>query len=210
MEKINFEDGQLVKQATVTIDGVEHQVTPAQCTGNTPCSAFVLNKLQDNIENAINAMKMEILKAENPIGKIRMETTDTNPATFLGFGTWELWGSGKVPVGVNADDTDFATVEKTGGEKTHTLSVDEMPSHTHPQDPHIHDEIVDNNGYRITYATGSTANFRVMNQLKQGDASGSWKMLTSSATATNQNTGGNQSHNNLPPYITCYMWKRTA
>ena len=42
-----------------------------------------------------------------------METTNTNPATYLGFGTWISWGAGKVPVGVDTADTDFATVEKT-------------------------------------------------------------------------------------------------
>ncbi len=59
MEKVNFEEGQLIKPATVTIDGTEHQVTPAQRAGATPLSAHVLNLLQDNIEEEIELGKEE-------------------------------------------------------------------------------------------------------------------------------------------------------
>lgn len=65
-----------------------------------------------------------------PIGSIKMSTENTNPSTYLG-GTWVAWGSGKVPVGVDSLDSDFSTVEKSGGEKTHKLTIDEIPSHTH-------------------------------------------------------------------------------
>jgi microcystin-dependent protein len=51
----------------------------------------------------------------------------------LGFGTWAAFGAGRVLVGLDAGDVDFDTVEETGGAKTHTLTVDEMPSHTHTQ-----------------------------------------------------------------------------
>ena len=57
MKRVNFEDGTLIKQATVTIDEIEYTVTPAQRTGNTPLSAFVLNKMQDNIEEDIDSIK---------------------------------------------------------------------------------------------------------------------------------------------------------
>ena len=53
MEKINFEDGQLVTPASVNIEGTQYLVTEAEYTGQTPLSAFVLNKMQGNIENAI-------------------------------------------------------------------------------------------------------------------------------------------------------------
>ena len=52
MNKIPFEDGVKLKNATVTINGQEYEVTPAQYSGTTPISAFNLNKMQDNIENA--------------------------------------------------------------------------------------------------------------------------------------------------------------
>lgn len=152
--------------------------------GVTKVNADTFNTFQNNINDAINLMKIETLKAENPIGHIRMETTDVNPATYLGFGTWVLWGAGKVPVGVDTADTDFSTVEKTGGEKTHTLTISEMPSHRH--DARYGDtENGDGSGYRFSNTTGTS-------------------------TQIIQATGGGGAHNNLQPYITCYMWKRTA
>lgn len=152
--------------------------------GVTKVNADTFNTFQNNINDAINLMKIEILKAENPIGHIRMETTDVNPATYLGFGTWVLWGAGKVPVGVDTADTDFSTVEKTGGEKTHTLTISEMPSHRH--DARYGDtEGGDGTGYRYSNTTG------ISTQIVEA-------------------TGGGGAHNNLQPYITCYMWKRVS
>ncbi len=75
-----------------------------------------------------------------PVGSLYMSTLDdgtgppptpTNPATILGFGTWALFGAGKAFVGFNSADTDFNDGEKTGGEKEHTLSEAELPSHSH-------------------------------------------------------------------------------
>ena len=103
----------------------------------------------------------------------------------IGGTTWTAFGAGKVLVGVDASDTDFDTVEETGGAKTHTLTISEMPSHTHSYDRQntstdnisIHD---------ITRTTGGNS------------------------SATSGSTGGGTAHNNLQPYITVYMWKRTA
>lgn len=60
MKKINFEAGTQVSPAKVTIDNVDHEVTPAVWKGNTPLSPFVLNKLQDNIENAIENKRLKL------------------------------------------------------------------------------------------------------------------------------------------------------
>lgn len=65
-----------------------------------------------------------------PVGSIYMSVSSTNPSTYFG-GTWTAWGTGRVPVGVNANDTNFATVEKTGGAATVILTTAQMPSHTH-------------------------------------------------------------------------------
>ena len=73
-----------------------------------------------------------------------MSTSSTNPGTLFG-GTWEAWGSGRVPVGVNSSDSDFSTVEKIGGSKTinlshsHTVSSHTHTiSHTHTVNGHTH------------------------------------------------------------------------
>jgi microcystin-dependent protein len=66
-----------------------------------------------------------------PIGSIYTSVVSTNPATLLGFGTWTAFGTGRVPVGFDSNQTEFNTVEKTGGAKTHTLTTAELASHSH-------------------------------------------------------------------------------
>lgn len=205
MDKIPFVDGTKTQEAYVTVNGQNYNVTPAVWSGNTPLSAFNLNKMQNNIETAIE----NIIDVIYPIGSIYISVNSTNPSILFG-GTWEAFATGRTLVGVDTTDTDFNTVEKTGGEKTHTQTIAEMPSHTHIQNPHNHDDILDNNGNRITYTSGSTEEFRVFHQDRIGEASASWKMQTSETTATNQNTGGGQPFNIMQPYVTVYMWKRTA
>lgn len=126
------------------------------------------------------------------VGDIIFSTSDENPSTIYG-GTWVAWGKGQVPVGVDTSDSDFNTVEKTGGEKEHTLTVDEMPSHSHIQTWNGNIMVGGGSG-------GESTNGSYLNEGGNG---------IYPATLTN-NVGNSHSHNNLQPYITCYMWKRTA
>lgn len=126
------------------------------------------------------------------VGDIIFSTSDENPSTIYG-GTWVAWGKGQVPVGVDASDSDFNTVEKTGGEKEHTLTVDEMPSHSHIQTWNGNIMVGGGSG-------GESTNGSYLNEGGNG---------IYPATLTN-NVGNSHSHSNLQPYITCYMWKRTA
>lgn len=118
-----------------------------------------------------------------PIGSIYISINSTNPEDIFG-GAWMPWGSGRVPVGIDINDSDFNTIEKTGGEKTHTLTVYEMPSHSHS----INTANGQGNmewGYQFSYDGHNSGYNGIMQQV-----------------------GGSQPHNNLQPYITCYMWKR--
>ena len=90
---------------------------------DTPINSTNLNLLQINTEDAIN----EVLNLVYPIGRGFIDFTDTNYSNYLGF-TWERELVGLTPVGYDADDTDFNTIGATGGEKTHTLIIDEMPT----------------------------------------------------------------------------------
>lgn len=72
-----------------------------------------------------------------PIGSIYMSANPTNPSELFG-GTWESWGKGLVPVGIDPSDPDFANAEVPVGEKAHTLTIEEMPSHTHTTANHSH------------------------------------------------------------------------
>ena len=132
--------------------------------------------------------KTTILNMIYPVGSIFMSATLATAAAVesaLG-GTWVAWGAGRVPVGVDTSDTDFDTAEETGGEKTHTLTTSEMPSHTH----------------NVYGRTGSTA---AGSDCYQGRNWNGTAVTTSTGSA-----GGGGAHNNLQPYITCYMYKRTA
>ena len=117
------------KGGTTTVDGV---VGVSDITAKN-----IIDAINDNQTNEKyvqlkdeNNLKTYLLAYIYPVGSIKMTAENTNPSTYLG-GTWVAWGAGKVPVGVDTTDTDFATVEKTGGEKEHILTTNEMPSHEH-------------------------------------------------------------------------------
>ena len=119
-----------------------------------------------------------------PVGSIYFNAAvATNPATLLGFGTWAAYGGGRVMVGVHSSGT-FDGLNETGGAETHTLSVAELPSHTH--------SFADNTG---------TTNVSI------DDIS---HTIANRVTGTTGATGGGAAHNNIQPYITVYMWKRTG
>ena len=150
-----------------------------------------------------------------PVGSIYMSATlstadQVNAA--LG-GTWVAWGSGRVPVGVNTSDSSFNTVEKTGGEKTHKLSTAEMPSHTHVQNAHNHTQNPHGHNFRYAANMGGGA-YHGPNSSGNEKGWDTWVRNTTATnnatTATNQKTGGDGAHNNLQPYITCYMYKRIS
>lgn len=134
-----------------------------------------------------------------PVGSIYITTVSTNPSTYFG-GTWVAFGAGKTLVGLDSGDTDFNTVEKTGGAKTHTLTVEQMPSHRH-------DKIQGLSASQTLY-TGESVD-GVTNQIGVRNNTGSNNSSWKEALYTNL-TGGGQAHNNLQPYITTYMFKRTA
>ena len=119
-------------------------------------------------------------------GKADLSTPE-KVAAYYGFGTWEAYGSGRMLLGVS----DGHAIGSTGGEEKHTLTITEMPSHNHV--------------FASTY-NGTT----------QFD---SWYLKIEGTQQRNpfeayaektQYTGGSQSHNNMPPYLTCYRWQRIA
>jgi len=105
---------------------------------------------------------------------------------------------GRVPVGFDSGQTEFDALGETGGAKTHTLTESEMPSHTHTQNPHNHTTSNKFSG-NDTYVTTSTK--RVDYQNNRYADSASFNFSINNTTATNQNTGGGNAHNNLQPYI---------
>ena len=138
--------------------------------------------------STFEAMQKKLLDSVYPIGRGFIDFTNTDYSNYLGF-TWERELVGLTPVGYNAGDTDFNQIGKTGGEKTHTLTIAEMPSHTHDL----------NNGY-IHYQFGDEFSHR--------DGVGSWTF--GSGIYSIANTGGDKPHNNMQPYKVVAYWKRVA
>ena len=123
----------------------------------------------------------DLLSKTYPVGAIYISTSSTSPASLFG-GTWErLKDRFLLAAG------DSYTAGSTGGEATHTLTLAEMPSHDHQQ----YVGALDGSwGVRSDYqADGNFAGF------PQGRTGGA---------------GGSQPHNNMPPYLAVYMWKRVA
>lgn len=120
-----------------------------------------------------------------PIGSIYISVINQNPSNYFG-GTWEQFANGRTLVGVDTSQTEFNSVEKTGGEKNHKLSVAEMPSHNH--NAYLYGGNLASAAGRLLFETAAGQEF--YNSIKS--------------------TGGDQPHNNLQPYITVYMWKRIS
>ena len=172
-----------------------------------------------------------------PIGSIYLSVNNINPSEYFG-GTWVSWGSGRVPVGVNSSDSSFNTVEKTGGSKTHNhiITIHNNAGEYYTYDtklsksqlPNIHGSITVHNYantspiqavdgcFSNSYSSPTYANTRL---IETSGANGIGRI-------TFDNGGKGIGHNHLipqhthtntvfsadnnQPYITCYMWKRTA
>lgn len=124
-----------------------------------------------------------------PVGSVFIAVVATNPATLLGYGTWSAFAAGRVLVGLDAGQTEFDTVEETGGARTHTLTTAEIPTHNHS----------------IRRERSATTGGDTTQIARTADATS-----TIDAAVTTENAGGGGSHNNLQPYIVVYIWKRTA
>lgn len=144
----------------------------------------------DNISTSDIITKNNILNTVYPVGSIYMSVNATSPATLFG-GTWSqlkdrfLLGAG-----------DSYSNGATGGEATHKLTIDEIPSHNHQRD-------IENKA--INAQSGVTGGAWTSATVNTGNVTNSSPTLT-----VTRDTGGGKAHNNMPPYLVVYMWKRTA
>ena len=159
-------------------------------------------KMDTEIEGNLKINNKTIFDLIYPIGSIYLSVNSTNPKNLFG-GTWIQWGSGRVPVCVNTSNSKFNSVEKTGGAETHKLTVSQIPSHGGhiPNASYAWGDageatyVLDrNSGAVFQHATNRPYVLRAGNEM----------------CLRSNYEGGNGAHNNLQPYITCYMWKRTA
>lgn len=126
-----------------------------------------------------------------PVGSIYMSVNSTSPETLFG-GTWErITGRFLLAATDNGDSGASQAAGNTGGEAEHTLTVDEIPSHTHSVKHYSTN----------TAADPAATSFDLSSQKNLTNANSSYGPLP---------TGGGQAHNNMPPYLAVYVWKRTA
>lgn len=163
-------------------------------------------------------MLYKFLDRVYPVGSIyENDRDDRNPADILGFGQWSVFGAGRVLVAINASDTEFDTIGETGGAKTVTLTTAQIPAHTHGLRSLI--------GRIVNYAvqssgTGVSDGGIVETQENTGSVGYATSSKSGSggysdeveidASHEHDSVGGDDSHNNLQPYIVVYRWVRTA
>jgi hypothetical protein len=145
-----------------------------------------------------------------PVGSVYTNASvSTNPGTLLGFGTWTAFGAGRVPVGFDSSNALFDSAEETGG-SADAITVSHTHTATSTDSGHTH---------TLAFSAGST-----MTGLGSTGASG-WQgantgvnyitvsgtnSSTANITTTVASTGSSGTNANYQPYITVYMWKRTA
>ena len=163
------------------------------------------------VRNAISkysSKDIDVLKKIMHVGYIHFSTVNINPAELFGFGTWEAMPAGRVLLAQGTASWGTYNAGSTGGEATHQLTVGELPAHNHSAS---------------TNTTGSHAHTYTWRNYQgwagSKSATSVWENTATnntgsagehSHTVTINNTGSNQAHNNLQPYIAVYIWKRTA
>lgn len=142
-----------------------------------------------------------------PVGSIYMSTSATNPTNFFG-GTWVAWGAGRVPVGFNGGDGNFNSSEKTGGSKTINIEHNHGLSNARAAVGRADSSLA-----TMSYTSGGNPHnvyFDREFSYYGGISGGSKHATDTSLIYGNTNNGGSTAASVLQPYITCYMWKRTA
>lgn len=123
-----------------------------------------------------------------PVGSIYMSVNNVSPQTFIG-GTW-----GRIQDTFLLAAGSTYAAGSTGGEATHKLTTNEMPSHSHDIFAYASDPV-------------GTPTQAENSRMTVFDRDHGWNMGSQGNIIA---TGGDQPHNNMPPYLTVYMWKRTA
>ena len=196
------------------VDGAENADDAAKLGGKTASEILTEFLQSDELNDYIQKHKYDVGDIYTTTNS-EMNTAEKVAAKF--GGTWVAWGSGRVPVGMGtgSDGTtskSFSTVESTGGEYIHKLTIDEMPSHGHSIAEYGNTNNLFGPNYTFPSST-ATSTYKYWGK--------SYTHKTAGYTQHNVNNpgtymlyinsaGGGLSHNNIQPYVTVYYWKRTA
>ena len=177
------------KLATVNTDEQARRTTPI----------FDWSKNDFNVNGTLKVNNTNIFDLIYPVGSFYISAKSTNPATLFG-GTWEQI-QGKFLLGMSSS----YPAGSQGGEATHTLTESEMPSHKGHLSAGIAGGVPTGKGNYEGYLNSS-----VMNAYPGGNYRG-WNVYAGNEIhPASEAVGGGQSHNNMPPYLSVYIWKRTA
>lgn len=180
----------------------------------TPLSAENMNNIEDGIEGLQN-QKVDkvsgkglstndytteeknklasVLSLVYPVGSIYMSVNSTNPGTLFG-GTW-VQLENRFLLGAGSSYSNGAT----GGAASVTLSTANLPSHTHEMPTHA-----------VFEDDTASADLGYASVLYNKPSSGTYQGFSITHSETTKSTGSRTAHNNMPPYLVVYMWKRTA
>lgn len=161
-----------------------------------------------------------IQKFNYPIGSLYFNAEDdTDPATLLGFGTWEKHGEGRAIVSQKDGDPNFGTAGQLSGEAEVTLTESQMPSHNHTVNPpstttssDTHNHNVPNTVYKVGSSTLGLA-YATNDDVTWGSPAtdnDTHSHTVNIAQFNSGSKGGGAAHNNVQPSIAVYVWKRTA
>lgn len=207
-------------------------ITGAFLSGNN-----LILRTRGGSEINVGAVKADVLDCW-PVGSVFIGYTATSPATLLGGGVWARIAEGRTLVGQTGADVDFDTLGDTGGEKTHVLTPTEMPSHQHTgttggqSASHYHHGDTTANGVHNHQfydgndnATGASTT-RVAPGTSGGSGTPDMHVENAGAHAhafdtdvasadhthgfTTNATGGGGAHNNMPPFVIVYIWRRVS
>jgi len=146
-------------------------------------------------------LKIFLLQSIFHVGCIWEERTGTNPATTFGFGTWELYGVGRVTVCIDSGDTDFDTVDETNGAKTKAISAHADTAVANHSD-HVHSFVASSTSALVKLVAADVKT----GVSPLGTSAAPSAVMTHSVTQPSAHSDLNV----VQPSIVVYRWTRTA
>ena len=180
------------KLATVNTDEQARRTTPI----------FDWSKNDFNVNGTLKVNNTNIFDLIYPVGSIYMSVNSTSPEVLFG-GTWEQI-QGKFLLGMSSS----YPAGSQGGEAEHTLTTSEIPFHNHDIGQEGNTSMI----LPTNFAVDDSSHSQYVTTLQGGD-SGWYKSSVTwggKIATRNQTSPYGQAHNNMPPYLSVYIWKRTA
>lgn len=175
-------------------DYINNTLTAALDTNLTEIDGEIDEITGETVATLFDTYMASVRAEEYPVGRIVMFYDNADHSNYLGY-TWVRTCVGRVPVGYDTTQTEFNTIGKTGGEKTHKLTINEMPSHNHSSGAFVYvntNNVVEISGVQVggAFAPYGFGRLQAQNLL--------------------DHKGGSQAHNLLQPYEVISFWKRVS